>query len=284
MTHSGFGRSRLSTRGWAFQERYLAKRTLIFGKAELAWECRSITKCECKLAVRESLDFLKYWAVTVESYSALQLTKSSDRLAAFSGIAAAYHGSSRHFDAYLSGLWLEKLGEQLLWYTTKPYYSQDTSKRHDSYQAPSWSWASITGPVAYYHRELDASSRAKGFRILGADCKPATSNPYGSVAPGAYIKVSGSLCTAQIRKSSGSSDFSVLLLPDQQSEKWIPLPDALPTEPKWGSESHVGWSTLINFKDRKNRAWDLKLGFYPDVMGVESEISLKELYHLLANS
>jgi hypothetical protein len=59
VTHSGFCRSRLSTCGWAFQERYLAKRTLIFGKAELAWECRSITKCECKLAVRESLDFLK---------------------------------------------------------------------------------------------------------------------------------------------------------------------------------------------------------------------------------
>jgi hypothetical protein len=34
-------------------------------------------------------------------------------------------------------------------------------------------------------------------------------------------------------------------------------------------------------KDRKIRAWDLKLEFNPNVMGVEPEISLKEQHHLL---
>jgi len=43
----------------------------------------------------------------------------------------------------------------------------------------------------------------------------------------------------------------------------------------------MGWSTLINLKDRKIRAWDLKPEFNPSVMGVEPEISLKELHHFL---
>ncbi|KAK4118141.1 HET-domain-containing protein, partial [Parathielavia appendiculata] len=39
--------SRLSTRGWVFQERALAPRTLHFGSAEVGWECRSLINCEC---------------------------------------------------------------------------------------------------------------------------------------------------------------------------------------------------------------------------------------------
>lgn len=39
--------SRLHTRGWAFQEYYLAARKLIFGQDEIAWECNSVMRCEC---------------------------------------------------------------------------------------------------------------------------------------------------------------------------------------------------------------------------------------------
>lgn len=43
----GGGRSRLSTRGWVFQERILSPRTIHFSVHETAWECRSLCDCEC---------------------------------------------------------------------------------------------------------------------------------------------------------------------------------------------------------------------------------------------
>ena len=36
------------TRKWAFQERLLSRRTIYFGEEELAWECRSVTLCQCE--------------------------------------------------------------------------------------------------------------------------------------------------------------------------------------------------------------------------------------------
>lgn len=39
--------SKLSTRGWAFQERLLSPRTLHFGPSEMGWECRALCTCEC---------------------------------------------------------------------------------------------------------------------------------------------------------------------------------------------------------------------------------------------
>lgn len=37
----------LMSRGWAFQERLLSRRILHFAEAELVWECRELSTCEC---------------------------------------------------------------------------------------------------------------------------------------------------------------------------------------------------------------------------------------------
>lgn len=37
----------LMSRGWAFQERLLSRRILHFSEAELIWECRELSACEC---------------------------------------------------------------------------------------------------------------------------------------------------------------------------------------------------------------------------------------------
>lgn len=37
----------LMSRGWAFQERLLSRRVLHFSEAELVWECRELSTCEC---------------------------------------------------------------------------------------------------------------------------------------------------------------------------------------------------------------------------------------------
>ncbi|KAJ5949092.1 hypothetical protein N7454_000676 [Penicillium verhagenii] len=38
--------SRVATRGWTFQERILAPRSLVFGKDQMYWECNACVKCE----------------------------------------------------------------------------------------------------------------------------------------------------------------------------------------------------------------------------------------------
>ena len=110
--------SRLSTRGWVFQERILAPRTLHFARSEMAWECRSICDCECSVTSYRSIrktSLLKYWlanhhqpdaihtywrAEIVREYSRLDLTHDSDRFAALAGLACALN-RKRPDDEYL---------------------------------------------------------------------------------------------------------------------------------------------------------------------------------------
>ena len=42
-------KSPLAKRGWAFQERLIARRILHYTNSELVWECGSYAKCECRL-------------------------------------------------------------------------------------------------------------------------------------------------------------------------------------------------------------------------------------------
>ncbi|KAH6714385.1 hypothetical protein BKA61DRAFT_605165 [Leptodontidium sp. MPI-SDFR-AT-0119] len=150
----------LTQRAWAFQERILAPRVLHFGPHELFWECLSDEKCECGrtvkfrvnkkdcscLLVQESgdrpdvqLDI--FWRSVVEFYSNHKLTFKADRLPALAGIAVAMQ-NIRH-GTYLAGLWSDSLVLDLLW---RP--SSDIGTRLS--RSPSWSWATIDGPVEYW--------------------------------------------------------------------------------------------------------------------------------------
>lgn len=46
--------SRLSTRGWVFQERLLSQRTLHYTGSELVFECRAGLQCECRVGLDTS--------------------------------------------------------------------------------------------------------------------------------------------------------------------------------------------------------------------------------------
>jgi hypothetical protein len=46
--------SRLSTRGWVFQERLLSQRTLHYTGSELVFECRAGLQCECRVGMDTS--------------------------------------------------------------------------------------------------------------------------------------------------------------------------------------------------------------------------------------
>jgi len=93
--------------------------------------------------------FIAYWYQIVELYTAASLTFGSDKLVAISGIVQLLE--RRTGLTSFAGLWREFLLDDMLWTTVRP----DKTTRPANYQAPSFSWASLTGAVK---RKLDLQS------------------------------------------------------------------------------------------------------------------------------
>lgn len=127
----------LLSRGWVLQEGYLSARVVHFGSQELIWECRNETLCECGglSTPRDEIERLlltsteaspakrvtpkdgqsamsEQWHIIVERYSALKLSRETDRLPALSGLALK---ASANLGRYLCGLWQPTLIHDLIW-------------------------------------------------------------------------------------------------------------------------------------------------------------------------
>lgn len=94
------------------------------------------------------------WIDCVANYSARNLSRSSNRFPALSGLAHAVMDATE--DAYLAGLWRGDLCRGLLWSrgyldSTRKDAQRWARPTGSSYRAPSWSWASIDGPVNAVH-------------------------------------------------------------------------------------------------------------------------------------
>jgi Heterokaryon incompatibility protein (HET) len=214
--------SELDTRGWVLQEQALSPRTLHYTGAELAWDCSQWSQCECTVRPKETggnscseqlracksmvqlskgpLDpdgsVGSRWANLVELFTARSLTYNNDRLHALSGIAADI-SQSRKNDTFLAGLWRAEIPLGLLWRTKSNPHTRMTviSRRYQEYYAPSWSWASVTGPTEF----IALPGRKYNFKlvpdltIVDAACEPVGTNPYGPVRTGGYLRVRGLL-------------------------------------------------------------------------------------------
>jgi hypothetical protein len=116
--------SPLAKRGWTFQERFLAPRTAHFAKSRLYWECKHKTSSETfqngfpktNKNTLERNDNSQIWSSVIEHYSRRNLTFSSDRLVAISGVAKWLQKRTGY--EYVAGLWRKNLEQQLLWTTS----------------------------------------------------------------------------------------------------------------------------------------------------------------------
>lgn len=89
------------------------------------------------------------WHGIVERYSALNLSKETDRLPALSGLAMR---ASSLLGKYICGLWFSTLIDDLLWRV--PMLDHE-SGRPAKYIGPSWSWVSVKGSVKYWQDFTD---------------------------------------------------------------------------------------------------------------------------------
>jgi hypothetical protein len=150
----------LLRRGWVLQEALLSPRILHFGPAELIWECAEVQCGQAthfldeirKSSFYDSLiaknpilltELPKLWRRILIQYSPLLLTKSSDKLFAIASIAKLMR-DCRGSD-YLAGLWRDSFALDMLWTARVPSPSSPKLMK----RAPSWSWASVDGPIKY---------------------------------------------------------------------------------------------------------------------------------------
>jgi hypothetical protein len=214
----------LFTRAWFLQERLLSPRVIHFGHMELYWECEKGMRCQCLESDGERREFIsldrhsnvkelysalrsepsihkdapdrtKYrdaWQMLVEEYSWLSITYETDRLPALSGVA---DDESR---VYLAGVWLDDFPECLYWNTAAS--PPTLARRPFSYRAPSFSWASIEGPVNYCeiptHRLVPGTRRTVA-KVREHDSIPEGHDPRGRVAAG-HISIEGWCGTATV--------------------------------------------------------------------------------------
>lgn len=85
--------------------------------------------------------FNDHWLGSVEDYSNRQLTFESDKLPALSGLASYFR--ERHGQEYYAGIFSGSIAEGLLWAPSLP----GCLSRPANYIAPSWSLASLIGPI-----------------------------------------------------------------------------------------------------------------------------------------
>lgn len=184
-----------ATRAWTLQEMVLSRRALFYTDQKKYWKCEhGLIGEDGKLARFTPTHLLTQnrmqqdWHFVVEEYAKRRLTNGADKLPALSGLASLYH--RRKSTPYRAGLWAATLLGDLLWRTE---ISADLMPHHtQSYRAPSWSWASINGPIDYDLCLAENKGNLSEAEVISAVLVPYGLDPFGQVSAGS-LKLRGKL-------------------------------------------------------------------------------------------
>ena len=194
----------LDTRGWAYQERILARRYLSFGKYQMQWSCKEGFQWEAGesfcgpkrllgLLIDEMPDdHTSLWRYILGEYFERNLSRTSDNLVALSAVASRFH--SVFGGTYMAGIWKEELASELQWQSF-PEKPQRYNLPEPSF-APTWSWASVVGRKVHYYEWTE--QRKPLVELVDASVGLRTNNPFGPVKDGTWIKLRGKVFGATI--------------------------------------------------------------------------------------
>lgn len=181
----------LGIRGWTYQERYLAQRSVRYEAHQIVWECPTAQYLEkfpfdtLQPAARHD------WQRSVADFSLRCLTYATDRSAAISGLASRHNRLSG--ETYLAGLWEnDAVLSQLLWEPNIPQIHLENSglkfcDAHSMSNAPSWSWLSVSQPVSWQIHQYN-DSNFPNLKILEINVKSSGPNIFGDVvSPARFV-------------------------------------------------------------------------------------------------
>ncbi|KAM0424952.1 hypothetical protein ACHAPT_009753 [Fusarium lateritium] len=293
--------SPLNSRGWVLQEKILSRRTLYFGSRTIYWKCPKVLqgsdgapllmvhplpteeyrrlgalihgKIQGKVLGDDRKELLTDYYSVVEHYSRRKLTVASDKLPAIAGIASnlgpALGGE------YLAGLWSDDIHRGLQW-------SSASVSVLDTFRAPSWSWASVDGPLSFHYYTPDSEYNLDEWKLQLIDHDMSFSNPdnpFGEVTGGRLVVqgwtmplvwekdvVVSSLNTSFVQFDARgerkamilSKDLTCFLYPDIPVQKSAGQPPA--SEDAFQGQTYVALMVAARRGLRRMRSWNAEDG------------------------
>lgn len=188
---SKFAKEPLNRRAWALQEWLLSPRRLWMTSYGVVFDCFHEAPGSWMLGhgsyslklVSTSAPSAQDWKTLVEGYCSRDLTNPLDKLMAISGLARRFNALSNHRHGhYLAGHWEGGLPLSLLWHRDISDYGlpQPKPSQTTMYRAPSWSWASIDGPIYFMPLMLGDPDETLTCQILSSNiCLAVEGDPFG---------------------------------------------------------------------------------------------------------
>lgn len=168
-------------------------------------------------------DFVaEIWYKLISEYTTRFLSRPSDKLAAVAGLAEKY--AQPEMGHYLAGLWEYDFFRGLAWVRVRSSKQNDREvwsyiaekakraiatralKPPSQYRAPSWSWASVNGPVELHHdffyfakrgaspgmqHEIQHWQREYGPHLVASVLQHSHENPYLDILSESFVQVEG---------------------------------------------------------------------------------------------
>jgi hypothetical protein len=172
----------------------LAPRVVHYTSSELVWVCDSLITCQCDDKTRNLFEYIDefgnrhprmlsattcrpqdvpaLWHSLVQGYSMRRLTYEKDIFPALSGLSQFL--AKQRPGHYLAGLWEETLHDDLMWVRQH----RNGERRPATWRAPTWSWASVIGPVQWLTWLKTERRHLASFRAV---TQPAGIDPFGEL-------------------------------------------------------------------------------------------------------
>jgi hypothetical protein len=259
----------LRKRAWTFQERLLAPRQISFGRRQVMWKCSRLAACEvfpsgypCS-SMEEHIDskFLQYlesdhsmedasgdlWHRLVQAYTMGALTREEDKLVAIQGVVKLLKPMLK--DDYLAGLWRNSLASDLLW--RYPVTHPGSGYRPGKYRAPTWSWASVEGQIAWPaevpHAIVSSESMIKILNVRmtpeGSD-QPGQATDYTGQIKMGHIYLRGRLRSTKGGKFDGTGLKNLFSYAEDDGNYLVHIDDVT----QWIDEKHfllIRWQSFL---------------------------------------
>lgn len=208
----------LNQRAWSLSEAIFSVRIVHFTSSGMIWECNTVRRSEdgsyqnleeddtdsFRMFRNETIarrctvsELYSKWNKVVEHFTRRQINSHPDerykdplKLVAIARLARRFSEILKlvtgHEDLYLGGLWKADLPGSLLWTTeiASANHLPIQTRRSQIQRAPSWSWASIEGPVVLGNlTEFHADCKVEEISVTEGD----QSDPFGQISSGSMI-------------------------------------------------------------------------------------------------